>query len=732
MSSPALLQTFVLPYPARLCQAIATAILLLLSQLISPALAADTRFVTPNAMGTGSLLLKTTEPGRYVEAPRIATDFDITVTGPIGRTRVTQRFQNPTDGWVEGIYVFPLPDNSAVDTLKMVVGNHVIVGDIKERAEAKKIYEEAKANGQKAALLEQERPNLFTNSVANIGPGESIVIQIEYQEAIRQSGGEYALRVPLVMAPRYNPEPDIILSSSTEPETISDPVPDRSRIEPPVLDPRVSSPANPVAITVHLNPGFALGEIVSPHHQINSTVVSEYRQTITLGDGVVPADRDFELTWRAKPQDEPAIGLFHETIGKDNYVLTIVSPPTPAKSEIRLSREVIFVIDNSGSMGGPSMDQAKSSLQYALSRLDPADRFNVIRFDDTMETMFPAAVSANRVNIEEARSFAGSLEASGGTEMVAPLRAALADSDAQSKDYLRQVIFLTDGAIGNEQEMFDILGLKRGRSRVFMVGIGSAPNSFLMTRMAELGRGTFTHIGDAQQVEARMRELFGKLESPAATDLKAVLDGAKGEMTPDSLPDLYQGEPIVMMTKLDDLKGALTFSGKLASKSWTVTVPLSGASNGSGIAKLWARRKIESAEVAMSLNEITPEEADRRVLALALDHHLVSRRTSLIAVDTDPSRPRDQLLTRAEVPLNLPAGWDFDKVFGPTVKFRHAESQFKSIAMTGLPRGTDQTKAAELVLPETATASELLIQLGLLLSLLALGLHVLARREQRT
>ena len=713
----------------RYCLALAAALIVFLTQLVPLGYAAQAAFVEPGQMGTGSLLLKTAEPGRYVEAPRVATDFYTTVSGPIARTRVIQRFENPTDGWVEGVYVFPLPDNSAVDTLKMVVGNHVIVGDIKEKQEAKKIYEEAKAQGQKAALLEQERPNLFTNSVANIGPGEAIVIQIEYQEAIRRSGGEYSLRVPLVVGPRYNPAPDLLLSSSTEPNTISDPVPDRDRIEPPVLDPRVSTPVNPVTLTVHLNAGFSLDAVVSHHHQIKTELVSPDVQVVTLAEGVVPADRDFELTWRAKSGLEPTVGLFHEKAGAEEYVLAIVSPPAPAKAEIRHPREAIFVIDNSGSMGGPSMDQAKASLQYALSRLDPADRFNVIRFDDTMETLFPAVLAADRANIETARDFVGSLEANGGTEMVAPLRAALADSDPQSKDYLRQVIFLTDGAIGNEQEMFDILGLKRGRSRVFMVGIGSAPNSFLMTRMAELGRGTFTHIGEAGEVETRMRELFAKLEKPAATDLKAMLDAGRAEITPDTLPDLYQGEPIVLMAKLARLEGAITLSGKLGSNNWTSTLPLAGVREGPGIAKLWARRKIDSAEVATTLNEITPEEADRRILALALDHHIVSRRTSLVAVDKTPARPRGQLLTRADVPLNLPAGWDFDKVFGEPVKTRHAEGQFKAVALAALPKGADQSKAAELVLPETATPAELLMLIGSLLAAMALALSVLARRE---
>jgi Ca-activated chloride channel family protein len=690
------------------------------------------RDIEPGQVGTGSLLLRTTKPGSYVEAPRVATDFTITVNGPIARTQVTQRFENPTDGWVEGVYVFPLPENSAVDVLKMVVGNRVIVGDIKERQEAKQIYETAKAAGQKAALLEQERPNLFTSSVANIGPGDSIVIQIEYQETVRQSAGVFSIRVPMVMGPRYNPAPDLLASSSAEPGVISDPVPDRDSIEPPVLDPRVNAPVNPVTLSVTLNAGFPVTDVKSHHHKITEESTSDDSRIIRLADGVVPADRDFELTWRALASREPSVRLFKETQGTSDYVLGIVSPPQSPQQSGSHPREVIFVIDNSGSMGGPSMDQAKASLLYALSRLSTADRFNVIRFDDTMDMLYPAAVDVTRENIERATRFVSRLEAGGGTEMVAPLRAALVDADQASNTYLRQIVFLTDGAIGNEQEMFDLLALKRGRSRVFMVGIGSAPNSFLMSRMAEIGRGTLTHIGETDQVEERMRELFAKLENPAVTDLKATTDAPSVEITPDTLPDLYQGEPIILLARLPRAEGNMSISGKVGDRRWNATLPLAGAKDGQGIAKLWARRKIESAEVAMSLNEITSDEADRRVLALALEHHLVSRRTSIVAVDKTPDRPRDQRLTRLEVPLNLPAGWDFDKVFGEPVKTRHANADFKAIAMSDLPKTAHQTAAQELTLPQTATPSQLLMMLGSLLLVMAMALQLFSRNGVRS
>lgn len=709
-------------------------LLLSLLSVIAMTLSASAGFVAPSQMGTGALLLKTTEPGKYVEAPRVATDFNITVTGPIARTRVTQQFKNPTNGWIEGTYVFPLSENAAVDTLKMVIGERIIIGDIKERQEAKQIYEEAKAKGQKAALLDQERANVFTNQVANIGPHETIVIQIEYQEAIHQSGGLFSLRVPTVVAPRYVPDPKIVVSENAQFYTVKDSVPDRDKITPPVLDPRKSAPVNPLTLTVHLNPGFALGEVASSFHDVTAETLTDGAKRITLARPEF-ADRDFELIWKPAPGAEPEIGLFSERVNGNDYALAYVTPPVQPATQKRMPRDVVFVIDNSGSMGGPSMSQAKASLIYALDRLDPADRFNVVRFDDTMDILYPDTVMASRDNVQMAKSFVGRLEASGGTEMIPPLRAALRDARPDDQSTLRQVVFITDGAIANEQEMFDILTAMRGRSRVFMVGIGSAPNSFLMTRAAELGRGAYAMIGEGGQVEDRMRELFAKLENPAVTNLKAQFDAAKAEVTPAMLPDVYQGEPVMILMKMPERRGALTFSARVADRDWSVTLPLAKAEKGAGIAKLWARRKIDDAEVAQTMGTITSQEADKRILALALEHHLVSRVSSLVAIDKTPARQPGEALTRADIPLNLPAGWDYEKVFGkeqaePAALERDARLDMTLIAMSKNPvSGQNGVKTVDL--PQTATPSELLMLLGALLSLLAFIFALLARRTRR-
>jgi Ca-activated chloride channel homolog len=695
----------------------------------------------PDDVRSGSLLLKTDDG--ISEATRLGIDVDLTVSGPTVRARVTQIFRNPTQNWVEATYVYPLPAGGAVDTLKMVIGERVVVGEIRERQQARIIYEQARQNGQKTALTEQERPNIFTNSVANIGPGEAVLVQIEYQEPVQQSGNEFSLRVPMVVGPRYNPAP-VVQSVDFQPgsggwgATTSDPVPDRDRISPQVLDPAQSAPLNPTAITVRLQAGFPLGEVRSHHHVVTIESADSGTRVIRLAGGPVPADRDFELTWKAAAETAPSVGLFREHVGDADYLLAFVTPPSIGQAEQRpLPREVIFVIDNSGSMGGTSIVQAKASLIYALGRLQPNDRFNLIRFDHTMDVLVPDSVPADAEHIGVAKSFVGALRAAGGTEMVPAMRAALADSAPGDANSVRQVVFLTDGAIGNEQQLFETITAMRGRSRVFMVGIGSAPNTFLMTRAAELGRGAFTHIGSVEQVEERMRGLFAKLENPAVTGLTARFSDATADVTPAAIPDLYRNEPLVLAAKLDKLAGSVEIKGRIGDRPWVVTLPLAKAAEGKGLSKLWARRKIDDAEIARTLRAAAAADTDRTILALALEHQLVTRLTSLVAVDKTPSRPAGEALKVTDLPLNLPAGWEFAKVFGehpqpltpPTERRADADGARIRLAAERRVAPAIAPMPNTITLPKTATDAELNMIAGSVLLALGLILVVFNRRR---
>ena len=701
--------------------------------------------VRPNDMNSGGLLFPSKRPGYYVEAPRLASDVKIDISGPIARIVVTQRFENPSESWVEGIYVFPLPDDSAVDALKMQIGARFIEGIIKPREEARRIFEEAKREGRKASLLEQQRPNIFTNTVANIGPGETIVVQIEYQQTVKQSAGLFSLRFPMVVAPRYNPKPVVMsvnFKNNSDDKSgwgVVDPVADRDKITPPVLDPKENAKINPVTLSVNLAAGFPLGQVKSSYHKMNIVEDNNATRTLTLQNESVPADRDFELTWKASGT-APNAALFSETINGKDYILAFVTPPTTKPENLpKKDREAIFIIDNSGSMAGESMVQAKLALANALTRLTPKDTFNIVRFDDTYELVFPSAVPADRENIGHALRFVQNLQAEGGTEMLPALQAALIDHNSSDTKRIRQVIFITDGAIGNEQQLFDTIASGRGRSRVFTVGIGSAPNTFFMTRAAEIGRGTFAHIATLSEVSERMSAFFEKLENPILTALSAnVTGGNLTNVSPDPLPDLYLGEPVVLAGVMDNATGELTISGDFAGQPWAINMNLANATKGKGIAKLWARRKIASLEASRSYGA-NIDLVDRLIETTAMNHHLVSRLTSLVAVDVSKSRPDDQKLTSKEMPTNLPNGWEFEKVFGKsndpaamqkTRAFR--KTSYKRVAQLVAPAPNPQMAALAakstraVILPQTATPAERNIILGAMLLLLASFLTIIA------
>lgn len=710
---------------------------------------AETRLaglVRPDDVNSGSLLLPSKEPGFFVEAPRLKTDVSIDIEGPILRAKVTQRFENPTDGWVEGTYVFPLPEDSAVDRLRMQVGERLIEGRIEPREKAREIYEKAKAEGRKTALLEQQRPNIFTNQVANIGPRESVVVQIEYQETVHMDDGVFSFRFPMVVAPRYNPDPIVqtVDFEGGKGFAVTDPVPDRQKIEAPVLDPRENAKINPVSLTVHLAAGFPLGKVDSPYHVMIETDNGDGSRTYRLEQADVPADRDFVMEWTSASGDAPSAGLFREVIDDRTYLLAFITPPSQPRLE-NPPREVIFVIDNSGSMAGESIRQAREALAMAIARLDSRDRFNVIRFDDTYDSVFPGLVQATPDHREQAIARVRRLDAEGGTEMLPALKAALDDQGPIEDGALRQVIFLTDGAIGNENQLFETIADDRGEARVFTVGIGSAPNSFFMTRAAEIGRGVFTHVGSEKEIAGKMTDLFGKLERPAMRDIEAGFDGGiTGEISPNPIPDLYFGEPVVLTINLpgDVTEGALRLSGEIAGQPWRADLPLDKAAPAAGVGKLWARRAISDLEIER-LSSREPELVDRKIETLALDHGLVSRLTSLVAVDVTPSRPTDAPLGSATVPLNLPDGWDFDAVYGaqpgapaPMQKAqaaprRMAMADTQMIAAAPSPEAAEvlaaTTRAKSVALPQTATPAGRDIMIGLLMILFAAMLFVATR-----
>jgi Ca-activated chloride channel family protein len=608
----------------------------------------------------GGLLLRSAPDAPPVPAPLLATDVRISVSGIVARATVRQRFHNPTAVWQEGVYVFPLPENAAVDHLEMRTGERVIEGVIRERAAARAEYEQAKAEGRKASLIEEQRPNVFTTRVAHLGPGEDIDITLEYQQTLRYDAGTFRLRFPMVVAPRYIPGSVVAAATAgTGWAEATDEVPDATEITPPVVPPAMGR-INPVTLAVDLNPGFALARLESPTHAITVGEAADGRHRVELASAVAAASRDFELAWTPDCGSAPGAALFTEVRDGGVYALLMVNPPQAESGTPRAPREVVFVVDTSGSMEGTSIVQAREALQLALERLQPGDRFDVIEFNSSARALFGSPLPAEPATVARARAFVAGLKARGGTEMRPALELAL--KPGRSPGFVRQVVFLTDGAVGNESALFTLIRDRLGDRRLFTVGIGSAPNSHFMTKAAQFGRGSHTTIGDVREVAQRMGELLRKLESPVLTDIAITWPG-RADVYPSQVPDLYVGEPIVVSAALESTDGEVVLRGRRDGQPWQARLPLAIDASEPGIGVLWARARIEALQDRLhegaAESEIRPAIVD-----VALSHHLVSKYTSLVAVDVTPTLPAGANTATSALPTNLPDGMSYAAIFG--------------------------------------------------------------------
>jgi Ca-activated chloride channel family protein len=609
----------------------------------------------------GSLLLRGRSTGALQPAMRVDTEVDAQVSGMIARVSVRQVFRNDGADWMDGVYVFPLAEKSAVDRLEMHIGERVIVGEIREREAARKMYQQAQQAGKQASLVEQERPNLFTTSVANVPPGETVTVEIGYLESLDYDHEQWTLRVPLTLTPRYLPggtgdEVQNTVAARTEsaatavPQTGTRPQ-DAERVTPPV-DPGRSA-SQRVAIHIRVDAGFRLASLRSLNHAVQ---VSESQSSyeVQLVEREVPADRDFELVWSPDVGTAAGAALFTEQVGTDTYALLMLVPPHEERAVVTAPREVIYIIDTSGSMEGNSIRQAKAALTLALGRLRSSDRFNVIRFSDRTETLYVDPVPATSERIADALEFVAALDADGGTEMLPALQAAFRMK--ASTQHLRQIVFITDGAVGNEEELFELIR-RIGSGRLFTVGIGAAPNGHFMRTAAAMGRGTFTFIGADADVGRRMGELFEKIERPALTDIDlAWPSGITAELSASRIPDVYYGEPVVLTARLASVpRGLVSLSGRNGSGFWMRQIALTNPRKDAGVASLWARNRIQDL-LDQRRGGADAETIRQQVLVLALGHSLVSPYTSLVAVDRTPVRPAGIDSRAAAIPHTAPAG----------------------------------------------------------------------------
>ncbi|MDT8449395.1 MAG: VIT domain-containing protein, partial [Wenzhouxiangellaceae bacterium] len=597
------------------------------------ALAAGTARAESTGLTAGMELI-----GTHGRAPAIAlsTRLGIDVTGLLARTTVIQTFANPGDEWVEGRYVFPLPAGAAVDELRITLGERVIEGAIRERERARQVYADARESGRTAGLVEQHRPGLFSTEIANIAPGEEVEVRLGFAQTVEYAHGRFALRFPTTTLARFANAPAETVASrlsgagsalrhatATASVIASDPVPG------PMHDRHAT---HRLELVVSLHPGLDIGSLESLHHPVRVQTDGSDR-TIELADPAAAAGRDFELVWSPRHRDRLQGALFVEQMLGRAHALLMLVPPEEFRPSV-LQRELILVIDRSGSMRGDAFEQAREALRLALDRIDGDDRFNVIAFDDRAQALFDVPVPASPANLNRAYRFVDALAAEGGTQIDRALDIAM--TPAPAPGFLRQIVFATDGSVANELQVLELVRNRIDRSRLFAIGIGHGVNDAFLGDLARTGRGTLTRIANVADIAERMGGLLRQLESPVLEDIEVEWPVA-AETWPDPTPDLYAGQPLMLLARLDAPEheldgGAVRATGFRDLHYVEMEWPLKHFRSAPGVARAWARARIDG------LGHLPPgvmDEPLRRdeMLLTALDYRILSPLTSLVAVD---------------------------------------------------------------------------------------------------
>ncbi|MDE0348560.1 MAG: VIT and VWA domain-containing protein [Gammaproteobacteria bacterium] len=588
----------------------------------------------PADPGTGTMMVRRPDDGpdalQLVPLPLEHTAVDAAIAGYIGTVQVRQRFGNPFDTKIEAVYLFPLPEKAAVSEFLMVIGDRTIRGILREKEEAEAIYRQARERGYRASLLVQRRPNIFEQKVANIEPGAAIDVDITYFHTLAYNDGWYSFVFPTVVGPRYNPagHPDPIAALPRGGKTV---LPETTGVE--YLAPTERS-GHDLGITVRLDPGVPIEELKSTH-EIAVERGESGTATVRLADATTIPNRDFVLDFRvAGDTVRSSLLTYRDPETGDGYFTLQVIPPRDAGAIARRPMEMVFVLDCSGSMSGRPLDQAKEAVVTALTRLEPYDTFQIIRFSDDASTFGPAPVPATEVNLAAARRYLAVLDADGGTEMLRGIRAAL--DLPQSPTHLRFVSFMTDGYIGNEADILAAVHRHIGNARIFSFGVGSSVNRYLMERMAKEGRGVAAYLGLHDSAEEVMANFFDRASRPALTDVEIDWGGMTVRDTyPAQLPDLFVGRPLVVAGRFEGEPSALTLSGTAGdARRAFVVEPHGDSAAGPYIAKVWARLNIADLADRQAIAGDPHGELRDAIMRVALRHQLASSYTSFVAVDS--------------------------------------------------------------------------------------------------
>jgi Ca-activated chloride channel homolog len=598
------------------------------------------------------------------------TEVRAGISGFLARVTVTQIFANTATQNIEAIYTFPLPQDAAVDDMTIQIGDRIVRGLIKRREEARAIYEHAKNTGHVAALLDQERPNIFTQSVANILPGEQVTVTISYVETMRYEAGAYEFVFPMVVGPRYIPgQATGHQGGGWAPDTNR--VPDASHITPWVAA-KGTRAGHDISMELALDAGIPIQDVRSKSHDIDVNRQSASRASIRLRDEAVIPNKDFILKYDVAGAEiadailtTPAPG---RSKGAGGYFTMILQPPARLPESDIQPKELVFVLDTSGSMWGFPLEKAKEVISRALDELYPGDTFNLITFSGDTHIVFPEPVYPTAENIRKAKAVLASRTGGGGTEMMKAIRAALVPSDKQ--DHVRVVCFLTDGYVGDDMEIVSEVQ-KHPNARVFAFGIGTAVNRFLLDKMAESGRGAVEYVTLADKADEAAHRFYERVRSPLLTDLYIDWGGLPvTDVYPQRLPDLFSGQPLVISGRFTKpASGKIRLKGTRAGGPFTREIPVTFSPSSppfDALAGFWARRRIDDlmSQDWLGLQQGSMKPAlKEQITQLGLDYRLMTQFTSFVAVE-DRIVTKDGKPQRIEVPVEMPEGVSYEGVFG--------------------------------------------------------------------
>jgi len=569
----------------------------------------------------------------------------------------------------------------------MVVGERTVRGKVLRREEAQAAYEAAKANGQVASLLDQERPNIFTQSVANILPGEQVKITISYVETLQYENGAYEFVFPMVVGPRYVPGAAVPEAAKEQQRgngfaTDTDQVPDASRITPKPAPEGMRS-GHDISLEVTLDAGLIVDSLESKTHPIDIQRPDPRSARLRLKESSTIPNKDFILRYDVAGQAVQDALLTHRS-EKGGFFTMILQPPGRITAEDVMPKELVFVLDTSGSMEGFPIEKAKETMNLALDSLYPSDTFNLITFAGDTRVLFPQPVPATRENLKKARTFLSSRSGAGGTEMMKAIRAALEPSDDQS--HVRIVCFMTDGYVGNDMEIIAEVQ-KHQNARVFSFGIGSSVNRFLLDKMAEAGRGEVEYVSLDDDGSAAARRFHERVRNPLLTDISIDWNGLPvADVYPQRIPDLFGAKPVILTGRFSSAaRGTIRLKGKTAGNDFVREIPVElpeTMASHDVLASLWARRRIDSLMdqdySGAQAGNMRPELKDT-ITQLGIEYRLMTQFTSFVAVEEMIVTDGGQL-RRIDVPVEVPEGVNRGAVMPENKQYSNFSLQRYAIA----------------------------------------------------